>query len=307
MNKGILVVGSINHDSIYRVPELPKPHQTIAARNCMTAPGGKGANQAAACAVATDNAVSLFGCVGRDLHAEMCVSYLRENGVDVSHLVELGDVPTGTACVIVDDAGDNLIVVSGGANAEVSVEQVESASGLFDRSAIVLLQLEIPLGSVRRALELARLSGAMSILNPAPYVTGVEEIVSLADVFTPNQTEASSLTGIDVMDEASAVEASKLILEMGVSTVIITLGGEGSLVATQDRVKYLSPYRIDKVVDTTGAGDVYNGALAAALSEGAAVLEAADFASAAASMSVMKPSASDCAPTKDEVAAFQAG
>ena len=305
MKNGILVVGSVNHDSIYKVADLPRPHQTIAASHFTTAPGGKGANQAVASALATTGTVTLLGCVGSDLQAQMCLSYLEANKVDVSALTVLEDTPTGTACIMVEASGQNLIVISGGANAKVSVADIERAQNLFEQRSVVLLQLEIPMQAVRRSLELARAARAISILNPAPFVAGVEKIVSLADIVTPNQAEASALAGIHVTDETSACEASKHLLEMGVGTAIITLGSEGSFVASQTEARYLPPYRIKSVVDTTGAGDVYNGALAAALNDGADVFAAADFASAAASMSVMQPTASNCAPSKTQVIAFQ--
>lgn len=305
MKNGILVIGSVNHDSIYRVAELPRPHQTIAASHFTTAPGGKGANQAVAGALATASPVTLLGCVGNDLQAQMCLSYLEDNKVDVSALTRLEETPTGTAIIMVEDSGQNLIVISGGANAKVSAAHIEQARSLFEQRSVVLLQLEIPLQAVRSSLELAKASGAISILNPAPFVAGVQTLAPLADIVTPNQAEATSLTGIAVTDETSAREASKHLLDMGVGTAIITLGSEGSFVANQKEMKYLLPYRIDNIVDTTGAGDVYNGALAAALNDGADVFAAADFASAAASMSVMKPTASNCAPSKSQVTAFR--
>lgn len=306
MSQSVLVVGSINHDSIYFMERLPKPHETLPAREFITAPGGKGSNQAVACAQSTDGHVQLLGCVGTDMHADMCVAYLREHRVDISRLVTVEDAPTGTACVMVEDSGDNLIVVSAGANGKVSGQIVQDSDDMFRACGVVLLQLEVPLETVKQCLERARALGKTSILNPAPYIKGVEAIVHLVDIFTPNQAEASSLTGIDVTDAASAKEAAALILAMGVKHVVITLAGEGSVVASAEGMEHVAAYKVDNVVDTTGAGDVYNGAFAAAMSDGVSVLEAARFASAAAALSVQKPSASYCAPTKAQTRALQA-
>lgn len=305
MTQGVLVVGSINHDSLYFLDHLPQAHETRPAHTFITAPGGKGANQAVACALSTEREVQLLGCVGQDMHAGVCTAYLKENGVDLSDLVVLDDKPTGTACVMVEDSGDNLIVISAGANGAVSPQIISDARPMFERCDTVLLQLEIPLESVRQCLADARALGKKSILNPAPYVSGVEQFVSMADIVTPNQAEASALTGLPVVDEISARKAATAILAMGVERVVITLGGEGSLVASQTDIRHISAYPVSNLVDTTGAGDVYNGSLAAALTDGANLVEAADFASAAASISVQKASASYCAPRKSKTISLQ--
>ena len=307
MTSGVLVIGSLNYDMIYNVVDLPRPHETVAATAFDTAPGGKGSNQAVACAVTSAAPVTMLGCVGRDMYAERCVGYLEANRVDVTQLQVQEGVPTGTACVLVDKAGDNLIVVSAGANGKLTPHHIERADDLFAKHSVALLQLEVPLETVRRSLEVARKHGAMTILNPAPYVSGVEAFMPLADVFTPNQTEASSLSGVEVTDEASAREAGDRIRAMGAGTVIITLGSQGSLVVEESGAVMVPSYAVEQVVDTTGAGDVYNGALAGALSEGAGMVEAATLASAAASMSVMRPTASNCAPTREALAAFMDG
>jgi ribokinase len=306
MDRGVLVVGSINHDAIYNVAHLPKPHETVPASGFTTAPGGKGANQAAACALATDRPVRMLGCVGDDMAAAFCLTYLDGQTVDTSHIVRHDALPTGTACILVNAAGDNLIVVAAGANGGLTPAHISGARDLFADSEIILTQLESPLDAVRSSLMQARELGKLSILNPAPFVEGAGTLVALADVITPNQTEASSLTGVDVQDEAGARLAAQELLDMGAQQVVVTLGQNGSLVATPTAVRYVPAYKIDNVVDTSGAGDVYNGALAGALSDGANLVEAALFASAAAAMSVQKPTASHCAPTRKETLAFQA-
>lgn len=304
MAQSILVVGSINHDSVYKVAHLPRAHETVPATSFVTAPGGKGANQAVASARATGGLVQMLACIGEDMHGAYCLSYLRENGVDVSPVLKLDHLPTGTACILVEESGHNLIVVAAGANGGLQAAHVESAGALIDACAFVLVQLEVPLATVKASLHMARIAGRTTILNPAPYVAGVEAFAALCDVVTPNQTEASSLTGIDVHDISGAKRAAKAILEMGAANAIITLGEHGSLVATQTDTRHVPAYKVSHVVDTSGAGDVYNGALVGALADGASLIEAADFASAAAALSVQKPTASHCAPRREDVHAL---
>ncbi len=306
MDKGALIVGSVNHDAIYNVEHLPKPHETIPASHYATAPGGKGANQAAACAVATERPVHMLGAVGQDMHAQFCLAYLESQRVDVSNIVAREDLPTGTACILVDAEGDNLIIVAAGANGGLTPADIADAHDLFAQSEVILNQLESPLETVRACLAQARALGKTAILNPAPYLSGAQALLPLADIVTPNQTEASALTGLNVSDEEGARKAAKALLEQGAREAIITLGANGSLVATQTQTVYLPAYRVATVIDTSGAGDVYNGALAAALCDGASLLDATDFASAAASMSVQKPTASHCAPAREEIIALQA-
>lgn len=303
----ILVVGSINHDSVYRVTRLPRPHETITASEFVTAPGGKGANQAAACALATETRVQLLGCVGKDMHGEFCLSYLCESGVDVSAVKTLDALPTGTACIMVEESGNNFIVISGGANSGLLPEHIEDAEDLIRGAGLVLTQLEVPLATVRQTLLLARKHDKRTILNPAPYVDGVEKLMGLADVFTPNQAEAGAIAELDVTDVAQAKLAAKRLQDMGANDIVMTLGGDGCLVVTQDLTEHVPAYTLQTVVDTSGAGDVLSGALAAALVDGGDLVEATDFASAAAALSVQKPTASHCAPTRRDVELFRQG
>lgn len=307
MTQTVLVVGSINHDAIYFMDRLPARHETLHAREFIAAPGGKGANQAVACAQGSDCKAVLLGCVGRDGNGAVCVSYLQDQGVDTSRLVEAAHMPTGTACVMVEAGGENLIVVSAGANGEISPAFIEKSGDMFASCAAVLLQLEIPLAAVEACLIKARAFGKTSILNPAPFVKGVEAILPLVDILTPNQAEAQALTGISVTDVVSAKAAATCLLSLGVPEIVITLSSMGSLVASATGMTHVPAYPVSNVVDTTGAGDVYNGALAGAIADGASVLEAARFASIAASLSVQKPSASYCAPTKAEILIAQKG
>ena len=306
MSDGILVIGSVNHDTFYRVRELPKPHETIASDSVFFAPGGKGANQAAAAALATRRNVALLGGVGADMQAGVCTDYLMGCGVDVSQLVAVADAPTGTACVVVDDAGDNLIVISAGANGRITPGVIAAADAAFEAAGLVVLQFEIPVEAIRASLEMARERGKRTILNPAPYHIAARDLIPLADIVTPNQTEASSLLGRAVSEPTSAHEAAVDILALGAKSAIVTLGGQGCVVADGRHVEHVPAYPVREIVDTTGAGDVFNGALAAALADGAELIEAARFGSAAAALSVQKPSAAHCAPRREVTLEFQA-
>jgi ribokinase len=206
---------------------------------------------------------------------------------------------------MVEENGDNLIVVSAGANGALVPEHLKAAAEAIEKTDILLLQLEVPLLTVRAGLKIGRKFKKRTILNPAPYVSGVEEMLPLVDVFTPNQPEAAAMTGSNISTVSEAEAAAQNILQKGASEVIITLGSEGCFVATQHTTKYLAAYAIKQVVDTSGAGDVFNGALAGALSDGANLVEAADFASACAALSVTKATASNCAPLQAEALAFR--
>ena len=306
MTGGVLVVGSVNHDTIYRVDSLPAPHETIASNSVLFAPGGKGANQAAAAALSTGRDVVLLGAIGDDMQANACKSYLSGCGVDVSQLVSMSDVPTGTACVVVDEIGDNLIVISAGANGHVSPLIVEEAESLFAAAALAVFQFEIPDNAIRAGLNIARRLGKQTLFNPAPYNSAVRDLLPLIDILTPNQTEASALVGYDVTDIQSARRAVEDIAGLGVPNIVVTLGGQGCVIGAEGTMEAVPAYPVDKVVDTTGAGDVFNGALAAARVDGADLIEAARFASAAAALSVQKPSAAHCAPKREVTLKFQA-
>ena len=306
MSEGVIVVGSVNCDSIYRVGSLPKAHETVLADSFLLAPGGKGSNQAVACSVTSDVPTRLVACVGQDAPAQTCLDYLQQNRVDTSQVKTLTQVPTGSACVMVDNNGDNQIVVSKGANAALTTDHIDDLTGLIERSRILLTQLETPIDVVEHALTRAREHGVTTVLNPAPYLEAAEQVLPVCDIITPNQPETASLTGIYPENEESAEGAAKALQGMGAKDVVITLGASGSFIASGDTLHHVSAYPCHQVVDTTGAGDVFNGAIAGALATGSSLVEAAIFASAAASMSVMKPSASNCAPRHKDVLAFMA-
>jgi ribokinase len=293
----IYVVGSANIDLVVRAPHLPRPGQTVLGSDLLRTPGGKGANQAVA-AARLGAAVRFVGAVGADPFGTELADGLRAAGVDVSHLVTLPERASGTALIVVDDAGENQITVAPGANAALTTSHVAVGLAMLESSDVVLLQLEIPLECVRHAAQLAHDRGARVCLNAAPAAPLSDDVLGLVDVLIVNTTEAATLSGLT--DPAAAASA---LLRHGPRTVIVTLGADGVLVCDADSAGQIAAQRVD-VVDTTAAGDAFCGALAAALTEGKSSLEAARFANVAAALATARIGAQASLPTRAEVEAF---
>ncbi|MBL8059546.1 MAG: ribokinase [Chthonomonas sp.] len=292
----VAVVGSANLDFVFRCPELPRPGETLLGGSFSTHPGGKGANQATAIA-ALKGSVQFVGCVGDDPEGEFLVTTLSEAGVGIERLQVIQGRRTGTACVLVSDSSSNMIVVAPGANNEVSSAQVTSAHGHI-KPDIVLCQLEIPIASVTAAAQVDRF-----ILNPAPAQPLSSELLARCFVLTPNESELESLTGIrpDTLEDCE--KAAKPLLEAGVQNVIITLGSRGCSWASESGVTHFPSRKVD-AIDTTAAGDAFNGALAHFLAEGRTILEAIPLANAVAAISTTKVGAQESMPSMGELQAF---
>ena len=296
--KKIIVVGSSNVDLTARVKRLPRPGETIGGATLLRANGGKGANQAVAAARMGAN-VMFLTCLGNDASGEMLSTQFAADGIDTS-CIKLSATPTGTALIFVDDNAENCIAVAPGANNDLLPSDIDAARKCIEGAEYLLVQLEIPMPTVVRSVELADSLGIKTILNPAPMCPVPEELFGHIWLITPNQTEAEQLTGIHVDSEENARKAADALFAKGVKNVIITLGCKGSLVCTPEESK-LVPARKVQAVDTTGAGDVYNGALAAALSEGKSLVEAAGLATLASSVAVTRMGAQTSAPYRNEV------
>ena len=296
--KRIIIIGSANLDLTVRVKFLPRPGETVGGGVLLQANGGKGANQAVAAArLGAD--VMLLTCLGDDTNGRMLCGQFEAEGIDTTR-IKFSSTPTGTALIFVDDNAENCIAVAPGSNKDLLPEDVDGISREIKDADYLLAQLEIPMATVERAAFLARQLGVKFILNPAPMATVSDELLSLVWLITPNETEAEKLTGISIKSEGSALHAARALMAKGIDNVIITLGSKGSLVCTPERSEIV-PARYVKAVDTVGAGDVYNGALVAALAEGRDLFEAARVATAAASISVTRPGAQTSAPYRKEI------
>ena len=298
MARNIVVVGSSNTDMIIKLDRIPQPGETRLGGEFLTAAGGKGANQAVAAAKA-GGAVTLVARVGQDMFGERAVAGLADSGVNVEH-VQYDDAPSGVALIFVGEDGENSIGVGSGANAKLSPADVKNAQSSFASASVVVIQLETPLETVQAAAELAAAHDALVILNPAPAQPLPDKLLRYISILTPNETEAEILTGVKVTDESSCTQAADILLGKGIETVIITLGSQGAFVASQ-KSKQLVPGFKAKPVDTTAAGDSFNGALAVALAEGQSLIDAVRFANAAGAISVTRMGAQPSAPTRTEI------
>lgn len=298
MKKGILVIGSLNMDLSIDLAKMPVTGETILGRGIAYKAGGKGANQACA-AGKLGGRVRMLGCVGQDEFGQKLVKSLSESGVETDYIKESRDLPTGTAVIYVDDNGDNSIVVIPGANMACDIEYLKEQDEQFHWCDYVVLQMEIPYEAVWYSVKRAKELGKTVILNPAPAPDKIpEEILSLVDYLTPNETEIIALNGKSKDDIR---EGAEKLLSRGVSNVIATLGDRGALLVNQYGETFY-PARKVVSVDTTAAGDCFNGAMVAALAEGQSEAEAILFANIASSIAVTRKGAQESLPIREEVA-----
>jgi ribokinase len=296
----IVVIGSLNMDLSIRVPRIPLPGETISGENFITSAGGKGANQAAACAN-LGSQVTMIGAVGQDDFGRRMKEGLRKTGVNVSFIQENPGVPSGTAMIMVDSAGENVIVLSAGANSYVVIDR--NTEELIRNAKILLLQLEIPVDVVYQAIEIANDAGVPVLLNPAPAIALPQGIYSKIDYLIPNEIEASILSGIEVVDIASAEKAASVLLDRGVKTVIITLGANGAFLASGNDRHAIPAMKINPV-DTTGAGDAFIGGFATAIVEEKPIERALQYATAAGALAATKTGAQSSLPSRQELEQF---
>ena len=300
MNK-IIVIGSSNTDMVVRSERLPRPGESVIGGGFMMAGGGKGANQAVAVA-RMGHRVIFTAALGRDMFGDAAVSSYQRFGIDTSYIVRK-DAPSGVALIMVDSAGQNSISVALGANNSLSTEDIRGVLEQVEKDDIVLLQLEVPMATVDAAVDIAAAKGARVVLNPAPAAMVSEQTLSKLYLITPNQTEAQTLTGIEVKDEATASLAAQVLCSRGVGRVVITMGSLGAYLYEEGRGEKIEARKV-AAVDTTAAGDVYNGALCAALAEGKSLREALTFATKASAISVTRVGAQPSVPTREEVDNF---
>ncbi len=297
----IVVVGSSNTDMIISMARIPKPGETIIGGDFSMAAGGKGANQAVAAARAGGH-VTFIARVGDDLFGDQAITGLSGDGINVDGIVRDANAPSGVALIFVGSDGENSIAVASGANAKLSVEDVERARDIIASARVLLVQLECPLETVRSAVQLAA-PQAIVILNPAPAQPLDDELLRRVSILTPNESEAELLTGVTIENEVGVTTAATALLARGVKTVLITLGPQGTYVAGAEFRGVVPGFSVTPV-DTTAAGDVFNGALAIALAEKKPLRDAVRFANAAAALSVTKRGAQPSAPSRRDIDAF---
>ncbi|TEU01790.1 MAG: ribokinase, partial [Dehalococcoidia bacterium] len=284
----IVVVGSSNTDMVVKTPHIPAPGETVLGGEFLMAAGGKGANQAVA-AARLGAEVTLVARVGRDVFGEQAQAGFRREGLDTRYVVTDPQAASGVALIFVDAGGENSIAVAPGANARLSPDDARRAREAIEAADVLLLQLEIPPETVLAAVETAHRAGVRVILNPAPAPPQSlpADLLACVDVLTPNESEASLLTGTQVVDTDDAEQAARRLLEQGVGAVIVTLGARGALVVTPAGQQLVPSFPVD-VVDTTAAGDAFNGGLAVALAGKKSLEEAVRFASACGALATTR-------------------
>lgn len=306
MTGKIVVVGSLNMDLVACAPRIPVVGETITGHTYFDEPGGKGANQAYAVGK-LGGKISMLGRVGSDDFGRRMRENLAQVGCDVSGIEIINGSQSGIALIFVADDGHNTIIIVPGANDRLSPEDIEAAKGSLKGSSLVLLQLENPLPTVIAAARAGRVAGARVVLDPAPARPLPDELFGLVDIMTPNETEAAILAGLQPsrLDTRQAAEIAQKLRAKGTKTVIVKLGDQGCLLV-EDGEPQVFPAPQVKAVDTTAAGDVFNGALAVALAEGADLARACQFANACAALSVSRMGTQAATPSREEVDAFRA-
>ncbi len=318
---GVVIVGSLNMDLIARTEVMPLPGQTVMGQDLVQSPGGKGANQAAAAGklwTKRSAGSRLIGRTGEDLFADQILAALTKAKVDTASVLRSRHAPTGTAMVVVDRHGENAIVVAGGANRLLTATDLLAQRKTIEAAVVLSVQLEIPYDTVACGIALAKRSNVLTILDPAPAPPeGLPESLYHVDILTPNQTEAQLLTGIPVRTADDARRAAERFLLRGTRIVIVKMGSQGAVIVQRPEeqgkvaaagtvVKHVSGFRVP-VLDTTGAGDAFNAALAVGLAEGMPLEQAARFANAAGALTCTKRGALAAMPPRAEVEALLAG
>ncbi|MFC2683949.1 MAG: ribokinase [Limosilactobacillus oris] len=301
MNK-VTIVGSLNVDTTLRIKRMPLPGETLAAEGKSSAAGGKGANQAVS-AARSGAQTAFIGEVGKDNSGQMMLDEMKANGIDVAGIRENDQVGTGTASILLDENGQNSILIYGGANQQLSPTDVEAAKDKITAADFVVAQFETPQAATLRAFQLAKTNGVTTILNPAPAQKIDPEVLKLTDLIIPNETESAELTGVIITDETSMLISAAKFAQMGVRNLIITVGAKGAFYCTQDGYSFIPAFKVN-AVDTTAAGDTFIGALSSQLKPDMSNIEKAlVYAQRASSLAVQKMGALPSIPTREQILA----
>lgn len=301
--KGVAILGIFVADLAFRASRLPGIGETIAGSGFKVGPGGKGSNQAVA-AARVGAQVTFISKIGRDEFGAIALATWKREKI-TPRVVEMTDQPTGAAFIYVNEVnGENAIIVVPGAAATIGPADVETAADAIRSACVFITQLEQPVAAARRGLEIAKAAGAITIFNPAPAERFDDALYQLCDYVTPNESEAQLLTGIAVKSADDARKAGDVFLKKGAGAALITLGEAGAFLHSKSQSVLVPAFKAGPVVETTGAGDAFNGGFAAALAEGAAPLDAVRFGSAVAGISVTRAGTAPSMPTREEVDAL---
>ena len=295
----ITVIGSTNTEMIFQAPTIPAPGETILGSAFSISPGGRGVNQAVAAARAGGNVV-FVGRTGNDIFGEQILKVLQEENINTDFVVKDKLLPSGISSVVLDEHGESGITLTPGANSNLTRHDLLRAKDAICSADVVLLQLDIPIGTIRFAAELAGTSGAKVILNPAPALPVSDELLKSISILTPDALQAEILTGISITDERSAELAGRILLERGLNRVIITLKSKGSMVIDNGGAEHVPGFSMSSI-DTSVVNDVFNGTLSLGIAEGKNFYEAVLFANAAAAVSASKSGALSSIPYRDEI------
>lgn len=299
----LVVIGSSNTDMVVKSERIPRGGETVLGGEFIMVPGGKGANQAV-CAAKLGADVKLVARVGDDSFGEVSLANFVRAGVDTQFVVKDPSAPSGVALIVVDDSGENAIVVAPGANQRVTPEDVDRAKEAIAQADAVVLQLEIPAETVAHSIRLARSMGVRVVLNPAPIRPMSKDLLGMVDVLVPNQHEAAELVGKPGEGgDIDSVSAARELRSLGAGAVVITLGGRGSYVCAEGISEFVEPMHVTPV-DTTAAGDAFTASLACALAEGNDLLAAVRFGTRVAAISVTRVGAQPSMPTRAEVESY---
>lgn len=301
----IAILGVFVADTAYRADRPPRMGETILGNSFALGPGGKGSNQAVAAARAGGH-VHFISKLGRDAFADLAFSIWDDAGVTPA-VTQHDDSYTGAAYIFIEEAsGNNAIIICPGVAGTISAADVEARKDLIAGASVFITQLEQPMGAAHRALEIARAGGARTILNPAPAAEVSREMLALCDIVTPNESEAEGITGVAVKSVEDARRAAEAFLGMGVGAAVITLGENGAFYMDGETSVHVPAFNAGPVVETTGAGDAFNGGFAVALSEGLSPVDAVRFGCATAAISVTRPGTAPSMPSRSEIDALLA-
>ncbi|MTV82839.1 ribokinase [Secundilactobacillus folii] len=302
MTRTVTVLGSLNVDTTSKIERIPQPGETIASLSRSSAAGGKGANQAIA-AVRAGADVNFIGKIGKDDAGHFMIDCLKEDHVDTTNISEDNQAGTGAATILLDQKGQNSIIVYGGANQRLTKTDVDAASDKIKGSDFVVAQFETPQEAALEMFKIAKANGVTTILNPAPAAKILPELLRVTDVIVPNETESATLTGIEVTDESSMMANYQAFKKLGVANLIITVGDKGAFYANENGHEFLPAFKV-KPVDTTAAGDTFIGALSSQLKpDFSNMKDAINFAQHASSLTVQKMGAMPSIPKLPEILA----